>query len=609
MNAKLATKSSPQEPGQTSPPSAPDDTRVQSRQQLLIALRADLLAPIEAMIGYSQMVSDDTVERPLSFREDVAKLRKATRQLYQFVKRKLMLSGQGITAADFSTRLRELRHDTGNRLNHVLGYCQLLLMEEQDVYFGALAGDLEKIRDYCKTCEATLLQCKGVKTDDASGIHPAVMPAESIAPAAEVSTYRSAAPTAHPVAPAAVLVADDNEVSRDVLVRILQRDGHHVTVACDGKEAMELVEKQEFDLVLLDFVMPGLSGYQVLQRLKASERLRHTPVILVSALDTMRDVVPCIELGAEDFLTKPVDLALFRARVNACLEKKRLREREFGQFFTPELARHFVRHPELLKEGREAEVTVMFCDIRGFSRISERLGPGETVEWLSDVMAVLSDCVIEHRGVLVDYIGDEVMAMWGAPDEQPDHARLACSAAIEMLARLPALSVRWQPVVKHPTTVGIGLNTGLAQVGNTGSHRKFKYGPLGNAVNVASRVQGATKYLQASLVVTGSTRNLLGPQFATRRLCKARVVNIDQPIDLYEVISSGRADELEQRRRYEKALQESETGNLRVAASILGNLLVECPSDGASLMLMSRVVDALLHEPAQFDSVWELPGK
>jgi len=613
MKAKSATKSSPPAVDQASPPSATDATRQRpSRQQLLTALRADLLAPIEAMVGYSQMLSNDSGERPPAFQEDVAKLHAAAKELYQFVKQKLSVAGRGVPAADFSVQLRELRHDIGNQLNHVLGYCQLLLLEEQDVYFGALAGDLEKIRDYCKTCETTLLQYKAPQTDGEAGMRPPPVAAKSepwIVPGLETPAEMPVPAASHPVAPASVLVADDNEVSRDVLRRILQREGHHVTFACDGSEAMELVENQEFDLVLLDFLMPGLNGYQVLQRLKASERLRHTPVILVSALDTMRDVVPCIELGADDFLTKPVDLALFKARVNACLEKKRLREREFGQFFTPELARHFVRHPELLKEGREAEVTVMFCDIRGFSRISERLGPGETVEWVSDVMAALSDCVIEHRGVLVDYIGDELMAMWGAPDEQPDHARLACRAATAMLARLPDLSARWQAVVKHPTAVGIGLNTGLARVGNTGSHRKFKYGPLGNAVNVASRVQGATKYLQADLVVTGSTWNRLGTEFATRRLCKARMVNIDQPIDLYEIIPSGRADELEQTRQYEKALHEFEAGNLRLAASILGNLLVECPRDGATLMLMSRVVEAMLHEPAQLDPVWELPGK
>ena len=110
-------------------------------------------------------------------------------------------------------------------------------------------------------------------------------------------------------------------------------------------------------------------------------------------------------------------------------------------------------------------------------------------------------------------------------------------------------------------------------------------------------------------MVTGTTRQHLGPRFVTRHLCKARVVNIDRPIDLYEVVSCEQGQELGQIERYEKALQEYEKQNFRVAASILGPLLVDCPNDGASLMLMSRVVDALLHQPAPFDPVWGLPGK
>lgn len=565
----------------------------------VVAMRADLLAPIEAMVSFSEMLLEDTADRPPHFREDVRKLHTTTRELHKFVKSELTIGEREIAEEGLQDRLSELRHDIGNRLNQVLGYCQLMLLEEQEVYFGALSEDLSKICDYCKNCEATLLHYKGSS------------PRETTFPYGGRDSEQSALPAAEPsaVEPAVVLVADDNEVSRDVLVRALQREGHHVWQARNGREALDLAEQEEFDLILLDFLMPELNGYEVLRQLKADERMRHTPVMLVSALDAVRDMVPCIELGAEDFLTKPVDLAMLRARVNACLEKKRLREREFGQFFTPELARHYVRHPELLKVGREAEVTVMFCDIRGFSKISEHLGPGETVDWVSDVMGALSDAVLEHRGVLVDYIGDELMAMWGAPDEQPDHAELSCQAAIEMLTRLPELSNRWESVTGQPTRVGIGLNSGLAQVGNTGSHRKFKYGPLGNTVNVASRVQGATKYLKAELVVTGTTWQQLGQQFTSRRLCKARVVNIEQPIDLYEVVCCDTERDLNSMRSYEEALKRFESEEFRAAAAILGRLLVECPHDGASLMLMSRVIDALLHESEPFDAVWELPGK
>src|SRR5207302_9074849 len=168
---------------------------------------------------------------------------------------------------------------------------------------------------------------------------------------------------------------------------------------------------------------------------------------------------------------------------------------QFEQFFTPELSRQLTAQPDLL-EGRDAEVSILFCDIRGFSRISERLGPTRTVSWINHVLGELSECVLAHQGVLVDYIGDELMAMWGAPGVQPDHAKLACRAGLAMLESLPRLNEHWLSVLEEPMGLGVGINTGLARVGNTGTQRKFKYGPLGGTVNLASRVQGANKFLK-----------------------------------------------------------------------------------------------------------------
>ena len=193
---------------------------------------------------------------------------------------------------------------------------------------------------------------------------------------------------------------------------------------------------------------------------------------------------------------------------------------QFEQFFTHDLARQLEQNPDLLK-GRESEVALLFCDIRGFSRVSEKLGPAKTVEWINDVMGVLSDSVLDHQGVLVDYIGDELMAMWGAPTEQPDHATLACRAALDMLEKLPEMVGRWKPVLGEEFDLGIGVNTGTARVGNTGTIRKFKYGPLGTTVNLASRVQGATKHFKARLIITGQTKAAIDEGFATRRLGKA----------------------------------------------------------------------------------------
>ena len=280
---------------------------------------------------------------------------------------------------------------------------------------------------------------------------------------------------------------------------------------------------------------------------------------------------------------------------------------QFEQFFTKELAQHLEKDPTLL-EGREAVVTTLFCDVRSFSAISEVLGTTRTFEWINDVMDVLSECVTEYNGVIVDYIGDELMAMWGAPVEQPDHAERACLAAMEMFKRLPEVNRRWEPIIGRATRVGIGVNTGPVRVGNTGSSIKFKYGPLGHSVNLASRVQGATKYLMCPLLITGSTHKQTGEEFTGRRLCDIRVVNIEEPVPIYELRENCVDASTNLMRPYEQALKHFEYGNFRKAIAILANILNDWPEDGPSLLLLSRAVEAITSQD-EFSPVWELPGK
>ncbi|MHC4879656.1 MAG: adenylate/guanylate cyclase domain-containing protein [Planctomycetota bacterium] len=280
---------------------------------------------------------------------------------------------------------------------------------------------------------------------------------------------------------------------------------------------------------------------------------------------------------------------------------------QFEQFFTRELAQQLEQDPTLL-EGHDATVTTLFCDVRSFSAICEHLGTQRTFDWINDVMGVLSECVREFDGVLVDYIGDELMAMWGAPLEQADHAQLACQTALRMFERLPEIDSRWQTVVGQPTKVGVGINTGPVRVGNTGSKLKFKYGPLGHSVNLASRVQGATKYLMSPLLITGATRDLLGDEFDGRRLCDIRVVNVREPVAIYEIRPDATAEHSALLSPYEQALGHFEKAEYREAAALLTRTLTDCPDDGPSLLLLSRVVNAMTSN-SPTDPVWELPGK
>jgi adenylate cyclase len=280
----------------------------------------------------------------------------------------------------------------------------------------------------------------------------------------------------------------------------------------------------------------------------------------------------------------------------------------FEQFFGPDLARRLAREPDLL-DGRDAAVTLLFCDVRNFSRFSEKLGPAATLRWMNDVLSDLSARVLDEHGVLVDYIGDELLAMWGAPEDQPDQAARAVRAAMAMLAALPALDARWQATLGGPTEVGIGISSGPAQVGNIGSQYKFKYGPLGNTVNLGSRVQGLTKYLKCRLLVTRATRERLGAEFVARRVVRARVVNIAEAVDLYEVEAAGS----EVRRRFfaesEAALDALEAGDFALAAHRAGMLLLDHRGDGPVLLILSRASGALMHDGRGFDPVWEPPGK
>jgi adenylate cyclase len=282
----------------------------------------------------------------------------------------------------------------------------------------------------------------------------------------------------------------------------------------------------------------------------------------------------------------------------------------FEQFFTPDLARQLVDDPGML-EARQAEVTVLFADVRGFSRYSERLGHGRAIQWMNDVLDKLSACVHDECGVVVDYVGDELMAMWGAPRPQNDQAARAVRAGLAMLAALPTLNERWLPILGDPIRIGVGINSGPAQVGNIGSRRKLKYGPLGNTVNLASRVQGLTKYLRCNLLVTGATRQQLNEAFAARRVVKARVVNIETPVDLYEV---ERTDTITMERHNllgdaRLALAALETGHFLEAAQAAARGLKIAPGDGPLLLVLTRATEALNRNGQGFDPVWVPPGK
>ena len=280
---------------------------------------------------------------------------------------------------------------------------------------------------------------------------------------------------------------------------------------------------------------------------------------------------------------------------------------QFEQFFSPELVRELERDPNLL-EGKSEEVTLLFSDLRGFTALSQQLGAQKTCRLIRDMMEVLSEQIVAYGGVIVDYSGDGIMAMWNAPARQSDHAARACSAAIGMIAELPGLNQRWVAETNHPLALGIGINTGPAQVGNTGSTRKFKYGPHGHTVNVASRVQDATKKLGIPLLITASTREQLPPSLYTRRLGQIQLADVTTPMELYEFHGETAPPEwIVRRDTYDRALALFESKRWAETCQTLAPL-VEADarghkSDLPSIKLLHRAQECMERRPDPFDPV------
>ncbi len=277
-------------------------------------------------------------------------------------------------------------------------------------------------------------------------------------------------------------------------------------------------------------------------------------------------------------------------------------------FFSPRVASLLATQPDLLL-GRDATVTVLFCDVRGFSNVTEHIGPRKTIEWINDVFTDLSRCVVDRDGGLVDYVGDELMAMWGAPDEQPAHAELAVRAAVAMLEAIEVLRERWAERLPQKFGAGIGINTGTARVGNVGSDFKFKYGVLGNTVNGGSRLQAATKQLGVNCLASEQSVNDGQARDCARRLAQLQVVGIDQPIHVYEIAHNPDASWSQLRQEYEAALTDYEAERFGEATQRLGALIQHYPEDRPSRMLLTKAVTQIDQPDKHFSPVWVLTRK
>jgi adenylate cyclase len=501
-----------------------DQTHRRTERALISYVREELSAPALAIMGYAEMLMSDAVQAGReSFMDDLQRILDASGNLHRLILSLLdpATVRQAGGSRDLEDYRRTLRHDLRTPINAIKGYGEMLREDAADGGADMLADDLDKLLG-----EATLLldRIDGLVTfsggDAASpdGISATVSEADASAGMVE-SLLKAVRPIAAKeadlaaVQPSRILVVDDNASNRDLLSRRLQRQDHTVLQAEDGAIALATVENGAIDLILLDLMMPGISGYDVLKSLKSDPRYREIPVIMISALSELDSIVRCIEAGAEDYLAKPFDPTLLRARVGSSLEKKHLHDRERAilealriekersdKLLLNILPREIITRMnsgETIIADQRSDVTILFSDLVGFTALSSRLSAGDLVRLMNGLFSEFDRLALSLGIEKIKTIGDCYMVAGGLPEPRADHAHAVADMALAMIATVEQMN-RELPITLQ---MRIGIHSGDVVAGVIGTH-KFVYDIWGDAVNIASRMESHSlpNHIQVSAV-------------------------------------------------------------------------------------------------------------
>jgi adenylate cyclase len=456
-------------------------------------LRQEFVAPAAAISGFAEILLEDVDQLGLqAYRVDLERIGTAGASLQRFLDQVLAHADVPGDIEDYRARLR---HDLRTPINAVKGYGEMILEDAEDGGHEALLPDLRKLlasaNDLLARVDALVAYTGRDEATDYAG--------DNAARVIEAIRMREA-PVAHKTMTGAILVVDDNESNRDLLARQLARDGHAVETVASAGEAFTRIAERSFDLILLDVLMPDVSGYEALVRLKSSIQTAEIPVIMISALDELDSIVRCIEAGAVDYLPKPFAAPLLRARIHASLENKFLHDRE----------REMMREIKIAKERNEAlllsilpqavvdrindgatmiadhiaEATILFADLVDFTPFSATMPAADVVGFLNRIFSEFDRLADRFGAEKIKTIGDAYMVAVGIPEPCDEHAEIAARMALAMLDVIERVTEQ----TGAPVRLRIGLHAGPAVAGVIGE-RKFAYDVWGSTVNIASRME------------------------------------------------------------------------------------------------------------------------
>ena len=373
--------------------------------------------------------------------------------------------------------------------------------------------------------------------------------------------------------PPRILAVDDMPTNLEILRVRLEAQGYEVITAEDGEEALTKARELEPDLVLLDIMMPKLDGIAVLKQLKQDAMLRFVPIILVTAKSDIRDVVSGLDLGGDEYLTKPFEHAALTARVRSLLRVKELHDTvqhqaaqlkeqteqlsswnrlleervaeqlteierigRLKRFLAPQVAQMIASSdlPDLVLASHRQEITVLFCDLRGFTNFTETSEPEEVMAVLRDYHENLGELIFRYEGTLERFLGDGIMIVFNDPIPCVDHTERAIRLALDMRERVNELGTQWRRK-GHELGFGIGIATGFATVGQIGFQERREYTAIGSVINLASRLcdEAAT----GQIVIPARVLASVEQSVKVKALGELTLKGFDKPLAAYDVLS------------------------------------------------------------------------
>jgi len=513
-------------------------------------LRQELLAPILSIEGHAELLKEQITDQDCL--GDLIKIESAASLTRSLVDEMLAAEAHHREDEQKDSQRSRFKHDLRNSVGAISGYSEIILEELEDA--DQLSADA-RIYLECQLADSGVLLQKVDTLFEAEhelGEDPGsdLMHVSSVFDSFDRSDQEASKTIA-----GNILVVDDNDSSRSLLAHQLNRQGHTVGIAPSGREALEMVRENIPDLILLDLFMPDMNGFDVLREMRSDEVLRAVPVIIITGLSDRNAAVKCIEAGAFDILIKPVNPSLLQARVTACLERKAWRDKEqayrqeleksyafirkvFGRYLSAEVVQQILESDEGMQMGGgKRTVTIMMTDIRGFSMLSQELDPHDCVRMLNNYFGIMTPLIQKYDGVIDEFLGDAILAIFGAPVASDIHAQQAVACALEMQQAMTEVNHNNQEWGLPAIEMGIAVNTGEVVVGNIGCETRSKYGVVGHHVNLTARIESFT--VGGQLMASEFTISQLTPEVTIAQSLEVEAKGIKDRVRIHEITGIG----------------------------------------------------------------------